>query len=76
MVRYSYGKMGYYDKWRYKATLSLIKLDVLDTFKEIKIGVAYKINGKEICGFPSSLEKLADVEVEYEVFDGWMMLNH
>jgi len=55
------------------STLSLIKLDVLDTFKEIKIGVAYKINGKEICGFPSSLEKLADVEVEYEVFDGWMM---
>ena len=55
-----------------KATLSLIKLDVLDTFKEIKIGVAYKINGKEVCGFPSSLENLADVEVEYEVFDGWM----
>ena len=55
------------------ATLTLIKLDVLDTFKEIKIGVAYKIDGKEICGFPSSLEKLADVEVEYEVFDGWMM---
>ena len=55
------------------ATLSLIKLDVLDTFKEIKIGVSYKINGKEICGFPSSLENLADVDVEYEVFDGWMM---
>jgi adenylosuccinate synthase len=55
------------------ATLSLIKLDVLDTFKEIKIGVTYKISGKEVCGFPSSLEKLADVEVEYEVFDGWMM---
>ena len=55
------------------ATLSLIKLDVLDTFKEIKIGVSYKINGIEVCGFPSSLEKLADVEVEYEVFDGWMM---
>ena len=55
------------------ATLTLIKLDVLDTFKEIKIGVAYKINGKEVCGFPSSLENLADVEVEYEVFDGWMM---
>ena len=55
------------------STLSLIKLDVLDTFKEIKIGVSYKINGKEICGFPSSLENLADVDVEYEVFDGWMM---
>ena len=55
------------------STLSLIKLDVLDTFTEIKIGVAYKINGKDVCGFPSSLENLADVEVEYEVFDGWMM---
>jgi len=55
------------------ATLCLIKLDVLDTFKEIKIGVAYKIDGNEVCGFPSSLETLADVEVEYEVFDGWMM---
>jgi adenylosuccinate synthase len=54
------------------ATLTLIKLDVLDTFKEIKIGVAYKVDGVEVCGFPSSLEKLADVEVDYEIFDGWM----
>jgi len=54
------------------ATLCLIKLDVLDTFEEIKLAVAYKIDGREVCGFPSSLEKLAKVEVEYEVFDGWM----
>lgn len=54
------------------ATLCLIKLDVLDTFEEIKIAVSYKIDGNEISGFPSSLEKLAKVEVEYEIFDGWM----
>jgi len=54
------------------ATLCLIKLDVLDTFEEIKLAVAYKINGHIISGFPSSLEKLAEVEVVYEVFKGWM----
>ena len=54
------------------ATLCLIKLDVLDTFEEIKLAVEYKIDGSVICGFPSSLENLAKVEVVYEVFKGWM----
>ena len=54
------------------ATLCLIKLDVLDTFEEIKIAVEYKIDGNIISGFPSSLESLAKVEVVYEVFEGWM----
>jgi adenylosuccinate synthase len=67
------------------ATLCLIKLDVLDTFEEIKLAVGYKMKGVnggngydgengvyDVCGFPSSLETLAKVEVEYEVFDGWM----
>ena len=54
------------------ATLCLIKLDVLDTFEEIKLAVAYKINGQAICGFPSSLETLGKVDVKYEVFKGWM----
>ena len=54
------------------ASLCLIKLDVLDTFEEIKLAVAYKIDGQEICGFPSSLETLGKVTVKYEVFKGWM----
>ena len=54
------------------ATLCLIKLDVLDTFEEIKLAVDYKIDGSVVCGFPSSLENLAKVEVVYEVFKGWM----
>jgi adenylosuccinate synthase len=54
------------------ASLCLIKLDVLDTFQEIKLAVEYKMNGVVINGFPSSLENLAKVEVGYEVFEGWM----
>jgi adenylosuccinate synthase len=53
-------------------TLCLIKLDVLDTFEEIKLAVEYKIDDVVISGFPSSLENLAKVEVVYEVFEGWM----
>ena len=54
------------------ATLCLIKLDVLDTFQEIKLAVKYKLDGQIINGFPSSLENLAKVDVIYESFEGWM----
>ena len=33
--------------------IALTKLDILDTQPEIKIGVAYKVNGKVIDYFPS-----------------------
>lgn len=32
--------------------LALTKLDILDTLGEIKVGVAYKLNGKRIPYFP------------------------
>ena len=54
------------------ATLCLIKLDVLDTFQEIKVAVDYKMDGVVLNGFPSSLENLAKVDVIYETFEGWM----
>ncbi len=54
------------------ATLCLIKLDVLDAFKEIKLAVEYKLDGVVLNGFPSSLETLGKVDVIYEHFDGWM----
>ena len=54
------------------ATLCLIKLDVLDTFEEIKLAVEYKIDGVSLNGFPSSLENLGKVDVIYEAFEGWM----
>ncbi|XP_069063416.1 adenylosuccinate synthetase isozyme 1 [Pleurodeles waltl] len=51
--------------------LALTKLDILDVLDEIKIGVAYKLNGKRIPHFPANQEILQKVEVEYETMPGW-----
>jgi adenylosuccinate synthase len=47
------------------------KLDVLDTFDEIKVGVKYLVEGKELDTVPASLDVLEKVVVEYETFPGW-----
>ncbi|XP_046971417.1 adenylosuccinate synthetase [Vanessa cardui] len=64
VVRYTATVNGY-------TSLCLTKLDILDTLKEIKIGVAYKLNGKKIDYFPSSMSELSNVEVEYITLPGW-----
>lgn len=51
--------------------LNLTKLDVLDSFKEIKVATAYKYNGKLLDSFPADLNVLGNVEVVYEAFPGW-----
>jgi adenylosuccinate synthase len=54
------------------AFLNLTKLDVLSTLEEIKIAVAYSHNGiKYTTTYPSNLEIIKNVEVEYETFPGW-----
>ena len=53
-------------------TLNLTKLDVLSDLQEVKLGVAYKYNGKVLDSYPSSLEVLSQCTVEYETFPGWM----
>lgn len=52
-------------------SLNITKLDVLDSFKEIKIGVSYSYNGKKLTSFPEDLYKLGKVEVEYVTLPGW-----
>ncbi|KAL7663326.1 Adenylosuccinate synthetase [[Candida] zeylanoides] len=52
-------------------SLNITKLDVLDGFKEIKVGVAYHKDGQKITYFPEDLHKLAKVEVEYVTLPGW-----
>jgi len=52
-------------------TFNLTKLDVLDDLAEIKIGVKYWLDGKELVGFPADLEVLSKVEVEYVTLPGW-----
>lgn len=51
--------------------LCLTKLDILDTFPEIKLGIGYKLQGKSIDYFPSTACDLAAVEVEYLTMPGW-----
>ena len=46
----------------------ITKLDILDTLPEIKLGVAYKVNGKVIDYFPSSAAELSTVEVSIFCF--------
>lgn len=53
-------------------SVNLTKLDVLNDFEKIKIGVEYRLNGKKIDSFPSSLAELEKVEVVYEELPGWM----
>ena len=54
-------------------SINLTKLDILDDLDEVKIGVAYKINGTRLLPgqMPSTLEDLYNVEVEYETMPGW-----
>ena len=51
--------------------LAITKLDVLDTFDEIKLCVGYECNGVRLTSYPDRLADLADVTPVYEVFDGW-----
>ncbi|CAB3363310.1 Hypothetical predicted protein [Cloeon dipterum] len=44
-------------------SLALTKLDVLDSFPEIKIGVSYSLNGQKIKHFPSGQAELGSVTV-------------
>jgi adenylosuccinate synthase len=48
--------------------LSVMKLDVLDGFDEIKICVAYEVDGKEIDYMPLDLDNITPI---YKTFKGW-----
>src|SRR3974390_2531779 len=51
--------------------LALTKLDILDGFEEIKVCVAYRLDGHEIDHLPASERAQAAVEPIYETFEGW-----
>jgi adenylosuccinate synthase len=53
------------DEW------ALTKLDVLDGFETIKIGVAYELDGKRISHFPANIREVARCKPVYEELPGW-----
>ncbi len=55
------------------SSLVLTHLDIYDDMEEIKACVAYRLNGKIIKDFPSSISILNKVEPVYETFPGWKL---
>jgi adenylosuccinate synthase len=51
--------------------LAVTKLDVLDSFAEIPVGIAYRLDGESCEEMPAEVEALGRVEPIYEVHDGW-----
>uniref|UniRef100_A0A669CYK0 Adenylosuccinate synthetase n=1 Tax=Oreochromis niloticus TaxID=8128 RepID=A0A669CYK0_ORENI len=51
--------------------LALTKLDILDVFTKIKVGIGYKVDNQTIPHFPANQEVLERVEVQYETLPGW-----
>jgi adenylosuccinate synthase len=51
--------------------LALTKLDILDGFEEIKVCVAYRLDGREIDYLPAGEHAQARVEPIYETVAGW-----
>ena len=51
--------------------IALTKLDVLDELKEIKICIAYEINGNKIDYLPAAVDDQLKVKPIYKSFKGW-----
>ena len=51
--------------------IALTKLDVLDELDEIKMCIAYKLNGKQYDYLPAGAEDQFKIEPVYETFPGW-----
>lgn len=52
--------------------INLTKLDVLSELETIKLGVAYKVDGKTVTSVPSEIATLEKVEMVYEDIPGWL----
>ncbi len=48
--------------------LALMKLDVLDGFSEVKVCIAYELNGEQIDYIPTNLDEVKPI---YKSFKGW-----
>ena len=51
--------------------IALTKLDVLDELDEIKMCIAYEINGKKIDYLPAAVDDQLKVKPIYKRFEGW-----
>jgi adenylosuccinate synthase len=52
--------------------LIITKLDILDSLREIPVGLAYEYQGKRFTDFPPDVETLEGVQVHYRTLPGWL----
>jgi len=66
LLRYSHLLNAY-------SSMNVTKLDVLSECAEVCIGTEYKVNGAVLPrgAMPSTMEELAQIEVQYETLPGW-----
>lgn len=64
LLRYSTMINGY-------TAIALTKLDILDTLKEVKIGVEYLLDGKILITPPANASDMERVKVRYLTLPGW-----
>ena len=53
------------------SALSLMMMDVVSMLSEVKVCVAYELDGERITHFPSDADDLRRVQPIYETFEGW-----
>jgi len=51
--------------------IALTKLDVLDGFDEIRVGVGYKLDGENLDRLPAGQNAQARIEPVFETLEGW-----
>ena len=51
--------------------LAVTKLDVLDSFAEIPVGVGYRLDGEEMDSMPADVARIDRLEPVYEALPGW-----
>lgn len=65
VIKYSHMVNGF-------TKLAITKLDILDTFPELKICVGYQLDGEDLPSFPADHSKLEKVEPVYLTVKGWL----
>ena len=64
LVRYSAQVNSY-------SQINLTKLDILDSFEEIRVATSYRLGEETIEEFPADLDQMERIEIEYKTFQGW-----
>ena len=52
-------------------SIAITKIDVLDTFHEIRVCIGYEHGGRRLKTFPTDVASLQQITPVYEIFQGW-----